>query len=126
MNFRVKTGYGKSEFFSIEESELTMAINAQLTGKVAIFKTGTIAGNHIMSIKPDWNKAMSYNADYEMTGEDMAQIPYSVKAKLNLAIENAGETVKAKIENRPPVLKAPQAVRINKGMTELSKLLPKE
>ena len=124
--FKVKTGYGKGDFLSIEESELTMAINAQLTGKVAIFKTGTVAGNNIMSITPDWNKVMGYNADHVMTGEELNQVPRVHKAAMSLALENAGEIVKAKLENRQPQLKAPQAPRIHKGMTAIGEMLPKE
>jgi hypothetical protein len=124
--YRVKTGYGKGEFLSIEQSELPMAINAQINNRVAVFKTGTVAGNHIMSITPDWNKMLGYNPDYVLTGEDIREVPKLKQAEANLAIENAGEIVKAKMENRPPQLKQPEAVRIHtRGPQSLSDLLPR-
>jgi len=123
MYFRVKTGYGKGEFLSIEQSELPMAINAQLTGKVAIFKTGTIAGNHIMSITPDWNKALGLNPDYVMVGEDFAEIPRAKQSEMKLAIENAGEIVKAKIENRAPELRQPESMRIMHGAKSIGEII---
>lgn len=69
--FKVQKGYAQDDFISIDETELSKAIRAQISGKVVIFKNGTLSGNHIMSITPDWNRAEKvYNpagADYVTT-----------------------------------------------------------
>jgi hypothetical protein len=72
--FRVKFGYGKDDFVSVDETELPTALRAQITGKIGSFKEGTIAGNNIMAIVPDYQRAMGWGRDYQLTGEDYAEI----------------------------------------------------
>lgn len=68
--FKVQKGYNVDDYISIDETELRKAIIAQVTGKIAIFSEGTIAGNSIMSITPDYNRQMGWKRDYKLTGED--------------------------------------------------------
>lgn len=77
--YRVKYGYGKDEFYSVEESELAKAIKAQGDSSIFICSEGTISGNNIMAIMPDYNRALGYKRDYAMTGEDYDELPRSVQ-----------------------------------------------
>lgn len=118
--FKILSGFNDKEPISIDETELETAIRAQITGKIAVLKQGTIAGNSISKILPDFDKAKKI---YNPAGEDY--LPPSEKEAHHLAIENAGEVVKAKMENRPPQLKEP-SVRIHtQGMKSIGDLLPK-
>ena len=72
--FKVKFGYGADDYITIDETELEKALRAQGMGLVAVFNGGSIAGNSIISILPDWNKVMGWNRDYQLTGEDYTAI----------------------------------------------------
>jgi hypothetical protein len=72
--FKVQKGYGVDDYISIDETELRKAMIAQVKGQVAIFREGTVSGNSIMSITPDWNRTMGWNRDYKLTGEDYEYI----------------------------------------------------
>lgn len=72
--FRVKYGYGKNDFHSITEDELPKAVKAHGNGGVAVFSSGTVSGNNIIAITPDYHRLMGYNPEYELTGEDMLEI----------------------------------------------------
>lgn len=88
-HFRIKTGYGKDDFISIDETELSKALRAQVNGSVAIFKEGSISGNNIMAVIPDFQKEMGYRRDYQLTGEDYELIGQEKIKDYRLAIEEA-------------------------------------
>lgn len=87
--FRVKYGYGVDDFYSIPESDLPKALRAQISGAVAVFDAGTIAGNSIIAIMPDLNRVMGYNRDYQLTGEDYDQIGKQVVEDHRFFLEKA-------------------------------------
>lgn len=72
--FRVKIGYGANDFISIDETELAKALRAQIKGTVAVFNEGSIAGNSIISILPDYQRVMDWNRDHQLSGEDYEYI----------------------------------------------------
>ena len=127
MYFKIRTGYKAMDFINIDETELAMAKRAQLTGKVAQFVEGDIAGNHIISITPNWNKEMGYHADYAMTGEDMESIPRKIQMGYRLLLENTNNEVQAQIEGRPipPKIEAPNRMH-TQGLTSIGDILKLE
>lgn len=76
--YHIKFGFNNDDFISIDETELARAIIAQTTGKVGIFKEGTITGDKIISITPDINKLMGWNRTYQPTSEDYGEIPEKI------------------------------------------------
>lgn len=111
--YRIKYGYGKDEFYSVDETELPKAIRAQINGTVAIFNEGTIAGNSIMAIMPDLNRAMGYNRDYQLTGEDYAEIGQKRQDEHRLFLENAKMAIAGKTQTEKPR-------EINSGVKQLA------
>ena len=73
-HYRVICGYGKDDFISIDETELKKAIMAQGTGRVVLLNEGSIAGNEIKRIVPDYQRDMGWNRDYTLGGEDYEAI----------------------------------------------------
>lgn len=72
--YRVKFGYRNDEFISVDENELPMAVRSHISGKKGIFREGTISGDKIIAITPDYQRAMGWNRDYQLTGEDYDEI----------------------------------------------------
>lgn len=106
--FKVQKGYDKDDYISIDETELRKAIIAQVKGQVAIFKDGTVSGNSIMSITPDWNRTMGWLRDYKLSDEDYQHIGSKRVEESRLLIENTFNEIMGK----PPVeksIESPQA-----------------
>ncbi len=87
--FKVKIGYGADDFISIDQTELRKAVIAQVKGGVVIFNEGSVAGNSIISVLPDYNREMGYHRDYKLTGEDYDHIGTTRVGESRLLIENA-------------------------------------
>jgi len=68
--FKIKIGYDKSEFISIDETELEKAIGVFLTDGKGIFQNGVARGQDIIAIQEDWNKALGINPDWKLTPDD--------------------------------------------------------
>jgi hypothetical protein len=98
--FKVKIGYKDDEFISIDQSELKKALIAQVNGSIAIFNEGSIAGNSIISITPDYNREMGYNRDYRLGGEDYEHIGSKRVEESRMMIENAYKEASV-IQNNP-------------------------
>jgi len=86
MMFRVKTGFGTNDFLRIGKEDLEKAIRAQGSGKVFICNEGTVSGNHILSITPDWNHFLGLNTDARLEALDFKKIE-DVRAQYSLAIQ---------------------------------------
>ena len=120
MYYKVKIGYEKDDFLSIEETELPKAFKAQVTGQVAIFKEGSVGGNHIISIMPDWNRIMGYKRDYKLVGEDYDHIGDHRIDLARKTLENAktialgGSETKVIDQSNPLVQKLTEGMRVSR------------
>jgi hypothetical protein len=86
--FRVKYGYGKDEFLSIDENEYRKAVIAQGSGSVAIFASGTVSGNNILAIMPDYQRVLGLRRDWELGGEDYALLGEKTQQEYQLFMKN--------------------------------------
>ena len=114
MKYKVKTGFGDDDFTIIDETELAMGLRAQIGGKVALFREGSISGNSILEIKPYYNRLMGWNREYRLTDEDYLEIGQEIQKRHNLFFENT----KLAIEGRPPVQEKPK--EISEGVKQLA------
>lgn len=74
--WKIKTGFRKSEFISVEEGgDLEKAIFAFRNETPTEIGGNFIRGKNILGISPDFNKHTGWNYDYEPTSaDDKAQI----------------------------------------------------
>lgn len=71
--FKIMIGY--DDFISIDENELQKAIYAQIIGNItATFKNGSIVGNRIAAIVPDFHRTMGWNYAHKLGPDDHDEI----------------------------------------------------
>lgn len=73
-HYRIKYGYRADEFVSVDETELPMAVRAHISGKKGLFKEGSVSGDKIIAIVPDYQRDMGWNRDYILMGEDYDEL----------------------------------------------------
>lgn len=98
--YKVKIGYEKDDFISIDDTELAKAVRAQVQGGVVLFKEGSVSGNSIISIVPDWNRVMGFKRDYKLQGEDYDRIGEEVINEARMALDSAKMGVSGSPQNQ--------------------------
>lgn len=101
--FRVYYGYDKDDFYSIPETDLRKAIIAQGTGNVAVFDVGTIAGNEIKRIQPDYQRLMGWNRDYKLGEEDYRRIGDKTRIDFEDTFLLTKTNVERELKGLPPL-----------------------
>lgn len=102
--FRVKYGYGKNEFISVDELNLAKAIYSMTMGTIFSTDDGVISGKSILSILPDYQRHLGLNKDWEITGEDLSLISSEVKRKYISTIKECTEKVTQRLPNNSKLL----------------------
>jgi hypothetical protein len=91
LHFRVVYGFGPTDFYSISQEELQAAKMAQAEGVVFECEEGSIGGNFIQRIEPDYNRYLGYNPEYKLVGEDLDEIPRNIISAHREALQLAGQ-----------------------------------
>ena len=100
--YRIKTGYGKNEFISIGEDELESAIYSFMSDTKGVFSAGVVRGKDIISITPDYHKALGLvNTEWELDQDDWAEVAkLGIKVSLTKTYEQATSRVKYFIKTK--------------------------
>lgn len=72
--FKVKFGYDAEDAISIDETELEAAQYAHMTKKTVLLKHGSLSGDKITAIVPDYHRAMGWPRGYKLRADDYAEI----------------------------------------------------
>ena len=72
--FKAEHGYDAEDFLPIEAEELEKAIYTHMTGGKAAFLAGSISGNIITVVKPDYHRAMGWNRGYKLGPDDDVEL----------------------------------------------------
>ena len=135
--FKIKVGYDKDEFVSIDETELELALHVFLTEGKAIFKNGVVRGKDIIGITEDWHKAMGINPEWKLGTDDWNEIEKrglktAYKGMISGAKDRVHHLIKTKQEHligknvEIPELEAPK-IELREGKTKsISELLTKD
>ena len=99
--YKVKTGYHIDDYISVEEDEVAMCMKAQVTGKIATTRAGSVAGNIILSITPDYNRMLGLSRDYRMSYEDYSNLG-NARKETEFLLEYSRECVKCELNGLPP------------------------
>lgn len=115
-HYRVKYGYGRDEFISIDETELPKALKAQVKGQgsMAFFNEGSVNGDKIMAVLPDFQRDMGLNRDYQLSGEDYAQIGPVKQREYSLLLEDTKLALQGKTTERPALSAQVKAIAASK------------
>lgn len=98
--FKVKIGFGKDEYISINHHELSKALKAQINGGIVVFEEGSISGNNIISITPDYGRELGLNRSYTLTAQDYRQLDDNRVKSYGLLLHEATESVQNGIPKR--------------------------
>ena len=112
--YRVQYGFGKDDFYSVDEMELPKALKAQMMGAIVVLKEGTLNGERIITIKPDYNRLMGYHRDYTLTGADYEEVGGRNIHDHQRFFENT----KLALEGKPPLQEKPK--EISEGVKQLA------
>ena len=69
-HFLVKYGFSRDEVISIDHTEIEKAIYAHLTGAKVAFKSGSVSGDKIISVTPDFHRELGWGYDHVLDGYD--------------------------------------------------------
>lgn len=126
--FKIQKGYDQDDYISIDETELGMALRAQLSGKNFVGAEGSVAGNHIISITPDWGKMMGYHRGHRLNADDYAEIGASKQEDVRMFLSDFTENMKREIKGLPPLASPPKMLKTARGggMKPIGDLLSNE
>lgn len=127
LHFRVKIGFDKNDYVSVGQEEYSKAVRAQINKSVVIFKDhGSISGANIISVLPDWNKELGYNNDYQITSEDMNEIPRIRQGQYRDYTTHESVNVERQLQGLPPLERIEVSNRTHtQGMASIGELLDK-
>jgi hypothetical protein len=100
-DFKIITGFTPEEYIPIDETELERAIYVHLSGSKSAFKNGSISGDKIHSVQPDFHRAMGWNRGYKLGPDDYAELAEKGVDKAHYKeIERARERVQYLVEHK--------------------------
>lgn len=113
--FKVFRGYGEDDYIPIDDTELEKAVYAHMSGKPVAFENGSINGNQISIIRPDFVRAMGWNKGYKPTPEEHGEIEATVGKKYLGIIGRAKERVQGYIANGTTELIGTESLLLDKS-----------
>lgn len=72
--YKIVWGYDDEDMLPIDETELEKAMYCFITKKDGVFNSGPIKGDKIITIQPDYHRAMGWSRGYRLGPDDYREI----------------------------------------------------
>lgn len=72
--FKAIYGYDSENYVELNETELDKAIYLHLTAKKGLLTGGSISGDRVIAVQPDFHRAMGWNRGYSLGPDDYAEL----------------------------------------------------
>lgn len=87
--FKIVWGYDEEDMLPIDETELSKAMQCFITKKDGLFNSGPIKGDRIITIQPDYHRAMGWNRSHRLGPEDYSEIGNTIQREYQNLLEEA-------------------------------------
>lgn len=99
MFYKILWGYDDEKTIPIDSSELQKAFYCHLKGVPGLFKEGSISGNKIIAIQPDYHRIMGWNTGYKLNQLDYEDLDHhGVRKECAKELHEAKEAAQYKLE----------------------------
>lgn len=101
LHYKVVFGFDAEDYVPISAEELEKAIWAHMRGKNVAFEQGSISGERIVAVQPDYHSAMGWNRGYTLGADDYAELTqYGVDKKHSKFLANAKDRIQYLVETK--------------------------
>lgn len=131
MFYKIIHGFSPEDYIEIGEKELQKAYYCFLMKKDSLFSGGSVKGNMIQEIKPDFHRIMGWNRGYKLEALDYEELAHKgIDRKCRQTMLEEKDTVQYLIETKQekligsyPKLQIAHVGKIEEGMKSLESLI---
>lgn len=101
LHYKVVFGFDAEDYVPISAEELEKAIWAHMRGKNVAFEQGSVSGERIVAVQPDYHSAMGWNRGYTLGADDYAELTqYGVDKKHSKFLAHAKDRIQYLVETK--------------------------
>lgn len=99
--YKVVFGFDAEDYVPISAEELEKAMWAHMRGKNVAFEQGSVSGERIVAVQPDYHTAMGWNRGYTLGADDFEELAqYGVDKSHQKFLRIAKDRIQHLVENK--------------------------